>query len=172
MSRSLKIAHVMAAVAEAWGVTTRELRSFRRTNDLIEARFAVCALSRLLTEASYPMIGRALGDRDHGSIMSGARRMEALIASSETARIRYEAAYTALLVVEKAGLAHLLGSIDPVEVAHRIDGRPERYAAMATAHEITAMARWIVEMAGPADAPDPEFQRTASQHDQETDHAA
>lgn len=172
---TLKLAHIVAACAEAWNLHPRDLRSARRTPQIVEARWAVALLARNLTEASFPKIGAALGDQDHSSVVHGARRMEERLAEDEAAGIRFSAAHAALLVIEKAGLAHLLDAIDAVAVARRIEAKPERYAAMATANEITAMAQWIVDMAGPDDGVAPALPLAKSEHTQtepETDHAA
>jgi hypothetical protein len=169
---TLKIAHVMAAVAHAWEIEPRQLKSQSRVDRIVEARFAVAHLARRLTAASFPMIGKALGQADHSTAHYGAARMAERLSQSEEARLRYQAAELALQIVERAGLAHLLDAIDAVAVARRIEARPERYAAMATAHEITAMAQWIVDMAGPDDAPTPAFPTTSADPTTETDHAA
>lgn len=166
---TLKLAHIAAAVAEAWSIAPRDLRRETRTPVTVEARWAFARLAREMTDASYPAIGRALGQH-HTSAMNGAASMEARLVESDTARLRFEGARGALLILERAGLAHLLGSLDAVAIARRIEAQPERHAAMATVHEITAMAQHIVEWAGPADAPVPEFPKATTQ--QETDHAA
>jgi hypothetical protein len=168
---TLRLAHIVAACAEAWEVQPREIRNSRRSPALIEARWAVALLAREMTDASFTRIGLALGDKDHSSAFHGASRMEQRLAESESAAIRFAAARTALIVIQKAGLAHLLDAIDAVAVARRIEARPERFAAMATTNEITAMAQWIVEMAGPSDAPAPEFPSAATRTT-ETSHAA
>jgi hypothetical protein len=166
---TLKLAHIVAAVAEAWNLHPRDLRSNRRTPVLAEARGAVALLARQLTDASYPMIGQALDGKDHTGVISARKRMEEALAEGGDAAIRFTAAHTALLVVEKAGLAHLLDAIDAVAVARRIEAKPERYAAMATANEITAMAQWIVDMAGSDDGAAPAIPLITTQT--ETEHA-
>lgn len=149
MNSPLKLAHIVAAVAEAWSISPRDVRSKMSTPVIVEARHAVAKLARMLTRNSYQEIGRAL-DQDHTTALAGARRMGVILAESGDAAVRFAAAHAALLVVERAGLAHLLDAIDAVAVARRIEARPERFAAMATAHEVTAMAQWIVENASRA----------------------
>lgn len=152
---TVRLAHIAAAVAEAWSIHPRDLRRESRAPAFVEARWAFARLARMLTEASFPEIGRAIGVH-HTTAMSGAEAMETRLQDSEAARLRFEAARGALLILERAGLAHLLDALDAVAIARRIQARPERYAAMATAHEITAMAQWIAEAASNFTEPSPE----------------
>jgi chromosomal replication initiator protein len=171
--RTLKVAHCVAAAAEAFAVSPADIRSTRTGKTATRPRFAAIGLACEMTEASYAVIGRAVGARDHTSIMNARDRCAELRVTDRDFALAYEAARTALTILERAGLAHLLDTIDAVAVARRIEAQPTRYAAMATAHEITAMAQWIVDMAGPDDAPTPAFPATTSADPTtETDHAA
>lgn len=52
-------------------VTPKEIRSHRRSKEIMLARQAVMYWAIRLTGYSYPKIGRIMGERDHTSIMSG-----------------------------------------------------------------------------------------------------
>lgn len=67
---------IMWTVALDAGVTVRDLMSDRRKQPLAEARQMAMWLARELTPLSLPQIGRALGDRDHTTIMHGIERIE------------------------------------------------------------------------------------------------
>jgi chromosomal replication initiation ATPase DnaA len=73
-------ANLAVAVAAAqFGLTRQELLCRRRAAPRIEARaFAVWMLRSLGTPASYPEIGKALGGRDHATIISLHRKAIAL----------------------------------------------------------------------------------------------
>jgi chromosomal replication initiation ATPase DnaA len=60
---------IVEAAAKATGVTVRELRGFDRHRPLVERR-RFAAVKLRLEGYSYPAIGRALGGRDHSTIMS------------------------------------------------------------------------------------------------------
>jgi chromosomal replication initiator protein len=62
---------VLAVTAARFGVPSSELISHRHLHRLAPARaFAVWMLRALGTPASYPEIGKALGGRDHSSIIN------------------------------------------------------------------------------------------------------
>lgn len=74
MSRP-SIAEIKRTVADVFGVPISEISSKRRARKLCRPRFAVCLIAR---DAGYsgPQIGRALGGRDHTTIISAIRRAE------------------------------------------------------------------------------------------------
>jgi|GEM_PF-2997554 len=62
---------VLALTARRFGITLDSLLSHRRAEQLVVARaFAVWALRSLGQATSYPAIGRALGGRDHTTIIN------------------------------------------------------------------------------------------------------
>jgi chromosomal replication initiator protein len=71
------IARVMDAVAADFGVSRCDLVGFRRASSVNLPRQAAMLLARRLTHHSLTVIGRAIGRRDHTTVMHGIRRMEA-----------------------------------------------------------------------------------------------
>jgi chromosomal replication initiator protein len=65
------------AVAYRAGVAVSELDGYRRSSARTR-QLAMWAMYRM-TNASYPQIGRAMGGRDHTTIMHGVARVAALI---------------------------------------------------------------------------------------------
>lgn len=61
--------------AEAFGVRSSQIAGQRRSSHLYRARAAVMWCARQ-TGLSYPIIARALGNRDHTTIMHGVQRAE------------------------------------------------------------------------------------------------
>ena len=59
----------------------RDLIGPYRDANLVKARHIVMWLARRFTERSLPEIGRALGCRDHTTIMHGCRKVERVIAT-------------------------------------------------------------------------------------------
>ena len=83
------MAAIVAQVAEKYGVTVNELKSLRRTRGpLIQARFEACWRCRRETRFSTPQIGRAIGGRDHTTVLHAISRYDAMrnqIATGEPA---------------------------------------------------------------------------------------
>lgn len=74
-TQAISVTRIVEIVAQRHGVSLREMRSDRRAKTIVLPRHIVCWLSRALTSASLPKIGRCLGGRDHTTILHGARRM-------------------------------------------------------------------------------------------------
>jgi hypothetical protein len=163
----LKVSHIIAVVAGEFGTTAMALCSDKVQRQLIQARRAVALLACELTGASYPVIGRALGGRDHTTILTAHRAAQAALAVDPDFALQIEALRQALLIIQRANLLNILDQVDPVAAARRIDANPERLAAQATALEIAAMARLIVGLCGRDDDPIP-FEA----HQETADHAA
>ena len=70
------IALILDAVSDEFEVNRRALLGFRRERHISMARQAAMWLARRLTARSFPEIGRAMGDRDHTTIMYGCSRIE------------------------------------------------------------------------------------------------
>ena len=71
---------ILKVVAHVTGISIPEIRSSRRQKELVRARFLACILIKELTTLSYPAAGRAMGGRDHTSILNavitGTKRMK------------------------------------------------------------------------------------------------
>ena len=70
------VATIIADVAHEMGLSTIDIVSARQNRAAARARFAVSFVARHVTPYSLPMIARALGGRDHGTIISQLRRAE------------------------------------------------------------------------------------------------
>jgi chromosomal replication initiator protein len=79
--------HILAVAARYFGVTQAAVTSKSRRTSLVEARNVIVHLARRMTDLSYADIGRALGGRDHTTIMHADRRLaERLAADSALAQ--------------------------------------------------------------------------------------
>jgi chromosomal replication initiator protein len=72
---------IVAMTARYFGVTQAALTGPSRRKSLVAARNVVVHLARQHTSASYAEIGRALGRRDHTTIMHASRRATAWLAA-------------------------------------------------------------------------------------------
>jgi hypothetical protein len=67
---------VIRAVCDFYGVTPAELSSACRTRQLIIPRHVAMYLAREMTPKSLPAIGRALGGRDHTTVLHAHRKIK------------------------------------------------------------------------------------------------
>jgi chromosomal replication initiator protein len=67
---------IVALVARHYGVQQKLLKSNSRKQRLVRARATVIYLARELSDTSYEQIGRALGGRDHTTIMHNFRKVQ------------------------------------------------------------------------------------------------
>jgi hypothetical protein len=80
------ITRVLDAVAQAYGVTVKQLR--RKGVRVSQIRDEVVYVTRQLSPAaSYPVLGRML-NRDHSSVLRGVRQFEARLAGDELLALR------------------------------------------------------------------------------------
>ena len=67
---------IIAAVARHFGLPQKQLKSQSRRQSIVTARAVAIYLARELAGASYEQIGRALGGRDHTTIIHNYRKIE------------------------------------------------------------------------------------------------
>lgn len=78
--RRILIEDIQRAVARDYNVSCTDLRSARRTANIVRPRQFAMYLAKKLTLRSLPEIGRKFGGRDHTTVLHAVRKMEALIA--------------------------------------------------------------------------------------------
>lgn len=66
--QALRVTDILEAVAAFTGFSVIDIKSHRRTADVVGPRHLVMALSRRLTLRSLPEIGRMLDGRDHTTV--------------------------------------------------------------------------------------------------------
>ena len=76
--RSNSIARAKEVCCEYFGVSKYDMDGIRRTGPLIRARHIAMYLAKRTTTCSLPQIGRHFGNRDHTTVLSGIRKIEAL----------------------------------------------------------------------------------------------
>jgi chromosomal replication initiator protein len=74
---------IIGTVVEQLGVSRMNIMSQRRDARFVEARWVAMWLAREMTPLSYPEIGRALGDRDHTTVMHAVAGIRHRIATDE-----------------------------------------------------------------------------------------
>jgi hypothetical protein len=74
ISTGTKLKIILEEVAKETGLTVNDLQCESRNRPLIVARGLYCYRAITETLASYPMIGRTLGNRDHTTVIHAVRR--------------------------------------------------------------------------------------------------
>lgn len=74
--RRITVDEIQRHVAGRYEVTVEDIRSARRSQNIVLPRHIAMYLARLLTTRSMPEIGRQFGNRDHTTVLHGVRRME------------------------------------------------------------------------------------------------
>jgi chromosomal replication initiator protein len=74
--RRLELSDIIRLVARYYGLSQKRLKSGSRKRSIVLARATIAYLARELTDASYEQIGRALGGRDHTTIMHSYKRLQ------------------------------------------------------------------------------------------------
>ncbi|TEU16579.1 MAG: chromosomal replication initiator protein DnaA, partial [Anaerolineales bacterium] len=85
---SLSVDQIIEDVAQFYNLETKDLLGRRRTKDIVTARQVAMYLAREETNASLPQIGRALGGRDHTTVLHGYAKIRAQV--EEDDRLRRE----------------------------------------------------------------------------------
>jgi len=75
VAHTVDVQQVVHATAQHYGVTVEELLGKRRTKAITLARHVAMFVARVLTDASLPQIGLALGGRDHTTVMHACNKM-------------------------------------------------------------------------------------------------
>lgn len=74
-SHLLRFRMIVQHVCEAANLTEEEVKSPRRSGSVVVARAVVCYLAKRHTSWSLPRIGKALGGRDHATVIHAIRRV-------------------------------------------------------------------------------------------------
>ena len=79
-NRKVTIEDIQRRVADHFNIKLSDLLGPKRFRIFARPRQVAMYLSKMLTNRSYPEIGRVFGKRDHTTVLHGVRRIEALMA--------------------------------------------------------------------------------------------
>lgn len=82
----VNMGQILQAVAERYSMKVFALRGPGRHPSVARPRMIVMYLARKLTSLSFPEIGAWLGGRNHSTVISGCRKIEALLQTSAGVR--------------------------------------------------------------------------------------
>jgi chromosomal replication initiator protein len=77
---------VVDAVSEVYQLTPADLKGRDRHRSIAEARNMAAWFAYKLTPLSYPEVGRALGGRDHTTIMTNTKKVERRLQTDQVLR--------------------------------------------------------------------------------------
>jgi len=75
----ISIERIQQAVACTYNISSMDMRSARRTANIVRPRQVAMYLAKTLTLRSLPEIGRRFGGRDHTTVLHAVRKIEALV---------------------------------------------------------------------------------------------
>jgi hypothetical protein len=85
--RHVPCREIIRATAVYYNVTSADIRSHRRTANVVFPRQVAMYLCRMLTLRSLPDIGRRIGGRDHTTVLHGVNKIDALIKNGDSGLI-------------------------------------------------------------------------------------
>ena len=78
------IARIQEAVSDRFGMTVSELCSQKRSQSIAYPRQVAMYLSRELTDASLPKIGKEFGGRDHTTVIHATSKITRMISEDRS----------------------------------------------------------------------------------------
>jgi chromosomal replication initiation ATPase DnaA len=75
INKPISIRRIMVETGAYYGVSLADILSDRRLAQMVLARHTSIYLARILTQASYPAIGRVIGNRDHTTCLHAVRKV-------------------------------------------------------------------------------------------------
>lgn len=86
----IPIEEIQAQVGNFYGVTVKEIKATKRTQDIVLARQVAMFLAREMTDNSLPKIGKEFGGRDHSTVLHAYNKIKNMIGQDESLRIEIE----------------------------------------------------------------------------------
>ncbi|HEL1305471.1 TPA: chromosomal replication initiator protein DnaA [Streptococcus equi subsp. zooepidemicus] len=86
----IPIEEIQAQVGKFYGVTVKEIKATKRTQDIVLARQVAMFLAREMTDNSLPKIGKEFGGRDHSTVLHAYNKIKNMIGQGESLRIEIE----------------------------------------------------------------------------------
>ena len=80
VSKVITISLIISTVCEQYGVRQEDITSKKRNKEIVLPRQIVMYLARELTDMPLEEIGKALGKKDHTTVMSGVTKIKDLLA--------------------------------------------------------------------------------------------
>ncbi|BBF92390.1 helix-turn-helix domain-containing protein [Blastochloris tepida] len=147
MTYTITVADIVSLVATEFGVSPQDIKSARRQANVSEARLVVYWIAKQITPLSFVQIGRALGRRDHSTIITGQQSVEERRSADPLFAVRLDR----LLEVCGTVYGRAMPETDPIQAAARIadpslPGNPARAAIQTPTRDVIAMALCLLDL--------------------------
>ena len=86
----IPIEDIQTTVGKFYGVTVKEIKATKRTQNIVLARQVAMYLAREMTDNSLPKIGKEFGGRDHSTVLHAYNKIKNMLAQDEGLRIELE----------------------------------------------------------------------------------
>lgn len=86
----IPIEEIQTTVGKFYGVTIKEIKATKRTQNIVLARQVAMYLARELTDNSLPKIGKEFGGRDHSTVLHAYNKIKNMLSQDESLRIELE----------------------------------------------------------------------------------
>lgn len=86
----IPIEEIQAMVGKFYGVTVKEIKATKRTQNIVLARQVAMYLAREMTDNSLPKIGKEFGGRDHSTVLHAYNKIKNMLSQDESLRIELE----------------------------------------------------------------------------------
>lgn len=86
----ISIDDIQEQVGKFYGVTVKEIKATKRTQDIVLARQVAMYLAREMTDNSLPKIGKSFGGRDHSTVLHAYNKIKNMLAQDDNLRIELE----------------------------------------------------------------------------------
>lgn len=86
----IPIEKIQTQVGKFYGVTVKEIKATKRTQNIVLARQVAMFLAREMTDNSLPKIGKEFGGRDHSTVLHAYNKIKNMIIEDESLRIEIE----------------------------------------------------------------------------------
>lgn len=86
----IPIEEIQTQVGKFYGVTVKEIKATKRTQNIVLARQVAMFLAREMTDNSLPKIGKEFGGRDHSTVLHAYNKIKNMIVEDESLRIEIE----------------------------------------------------------------------------------
>ncbi|MCS4487974.1 chromosomal replication initiator protein DnaA [Streptococcus sciuri] len=86
----VSIDDIQEQVGKFYGVTIKEIKATKRTQDIVLARQVAMYLAREMTDNSLPKIGKSFGGRDHSTVLHAYNKIKNMLSQDDNLRIELE----------------------------------------------------------------------------------
>lgn len=86
----IPIERIQEKVGKFYGVTVKEMKATKRTQNIALARQIAMYLTRDLTDNSLPKIGKEFGGRDHSTVLHAINKIKDMLATDDNLRLEIE----------------------------------------------------------------------------------